>query len=75
MSSRDSRKLDSKQTLFDWVRYSGASISLHINPLHWSWIPRMQDEPLDTWIGPNERRFYATWLMITVRIWIDDGTW
>jgi hypothetical protein len=30
---------------------------------------------LDTWIGPNEHRFYVSWLMVTVRLWIDDGAW
>jgi len=60
--------------MLKWLRYSGASVSVTVNPLHWQWIPDF-DEPLDTWLGPNERRFYAAWLMITVRVWIDDGAW
>ena len=75
MSSKDSNRLDSKSTLFNWLRYSGASITVTANPFHWSWWPQIQNEPLDTWIGPNEHRCYFSWLMITVRIWTDDGSW
>ena len=75
MSSSDSKTLFSKRTMLDWLRYSGASVSVTLNPFHWRWIPEIQNEPLDTWIGPNERRFYIAWLMITVRLWIDDGAW
>ena len=75
MSSQDSDRLFRKRTWLDWLRYSGASMSVTANPFHWAWIPQIRDEPLDTWIGPNEHRFYFTWLMITVRAWIDDGSW
>ena len=75
MSSRDSDRLFRKRTWLDWLRYSGASVSITLNPFHWAWIPQMQNEPLDTWIGPNEHRFYISWLMITIRVWIDDGSW
>ena len=75
MSSKDFNNLFRKRTLLDWLRYSGISISLTVNPAHWSWWPQIQNEPLDTWIGPNEHRFYLSWLMITLRAWIDDGSW
>ena len=75
MSSQDSDRLFRKRTLLDWLRYSGVTVSITANPFHWSWIPQIQNEPLDTWIGPNERRFYVSWLMLTVRVWIDDGSW
>lgn len=75
MSLKDSERLCRKRIWSDWVRHSGATVSIAVNPCHWSWWPQIQNEPLDTWIGPHERRFYVTWLMITVRAWIDDGTW
>ena len=75
MSSKDFNNLFHKRTLLDWLRYSGASVAVTLNPAHWSWMPQCQNEPLDTWIGPNEHRFYFTWLMITVRAWADDGSW
>ena len=75
MSSNDSRKLFHKRTWLDWLRFSGASVTVTVNPWHWQWWPQIQNEPFDTWIGPYERRFYVSWLMLTVRIWIDDGAW
>ena len=75
MSSQDSDRLFRKRTWLDWLRYSGASVSITANPFHWTWIPHLQNEPSDTWIGPNEHRFYLSWLAITVRVWIDDGSW
>lgn len=60
--------------MLKWLRYSGASISITVNPFHWRLVPDF-DEPLDTWVGPNESRFYVAWLMLTVRIWVDDGAW
>lgn len=61
--------------VLDWLRYSGTSISVVLNPLHWRLIPAINDEPRDHWLGPKERRWSVSWLMVTVRIWIDDGTW
>ena len=75
MSSNDSSKLFRKRTWLDWLRFSGASVTVTVNPWHWRRWPQILDQPLDTWIGPNERRFYVSWLMLTVRIWIDDGAW
>jgi hypothetical protein len=75
MSSNDSSKLFRKRTWLDWLRFSGASVTITANPWHWQWWPQIQNEPLDTWIGPNEHRFYVSWLMLTVRVWVDDGAW
>jgi hypothetical protein len=58
-----------------WLRYSGASVAITVNPWHWSWIPRAQRELNDTWSGPNERTWSVRWLFLTARIWIDDGSW
>lgn len=58
-----------------WLRYSGVTVSLRVNPFHWNLVPRMLREYNDGWTGPNERTWSATWLFLTVRIWIDDGSW
>lgn len=58
-----------------WLRYSGASIALTLNPLHWVWIPQGGRVVTDEWAGPNERSYYARWLFLTLRFWIDDGSW
>jgi len=60
--------------MFKWLRYSGASVAVTFNPLHWRWIPwasRFQDE----WAGPNSHTITAGWLFLTVRVWTDDGSW
>jgi hypothetical protein len=57
-----------------WLRYSGASMCVTVNPCHWSWIPRFRRER-DIWSGPVEWNGSASWLMLTVRVWIDDGSW
>ena len=59
--------------IINYLKYSGASIIITVNPLHWAWIPVFRR-------GSNEIWDYAeTWaisfLFLTFRIWIDDGKW
>ena len=61
--------------VFNWLRYSGASVVVTLNPLHWAWIPQTGREFTGEWAGPNERSYYARFLFLTVRFWIDDGSW
>ena len=61
--------------MFKWLRYSGASIAITLNLLHWAWIPQGGKAFTTEWVGPNERSWYARFLFVTVRIWIDDGSW
>lgn len=77
MRSNDSKTPPPRpqRTALDWVRYSGASLVVTVNPLHWRWMPRITTRDTDAWQGPNERHFYLSWLMLTLRIWIDDGAW
>jgi hypothetical protein len=57
--------------MLKWLRYSGASVIITVNPCHWRLRPGWgQDRE---W--PNEGTVYVTWLFLTVRIWIDDGSW
>ena len=57
-----------------WIKYSGTSIILTLNPLHWSLVPRAY-KAYNEWAGPNEWTGQVTWLFLTVRVWIDDGSW
>jgi hypothetical protein len=61
--------------MLKWLRYSGASVAVTFNPLHWSWVPRAGHAFADEWAGPNESNYYARFLFVTVRVWIDDGSW
>lgn len=60
-----------------WLKYSGACIMFTVNPLHWrAWPWWRADSDSSEWpLGPDERTWTMGWLMITVRIWIDDGAW
>jgi hypothetical protein len=61
--------------MFKWLRYSGASVIIAVNPLHWSWRPQARRAFIDEWVGPHERAWFVGWLFLTVRVWIDDGSW
>ena len=58
-----------------WVRYSGASVIVTLNPLHWRWVPQAQHERGVEWPSPNENTYMVSWLFLTVRAWIDNGDW
>ena len=58
-----------------WIRYSGATVIVRVNPCHWIWWPEIEPRYQDTWAGPRERTIGVSWLMLTVRVWIDDGSW
>ena len=55
MSSNDSSKLFRKRTWLDWLRFSGASVTVTVNPWHWQWIPQIQNEPLDRHLDRPQR--------------------
>lgn len=61
-----------------WIRYSGASVIVTVNPCHWRWRPYMSrhTEGPDGWpLGPNEQTYTLSWLFLTVRVWLDNGDW
>lgn len=64
-------KLENKP---NYLRYSGASVIISINPLHWSWRPFARNEKNNEWGMPNEQ-WAAGWLFLTIRVWVDDGRW
>lgn len=61
--------------MLNWIKYSGASISITINPYHWRWTPVAREAFIDEWCGPNEWSGSVRWLCLTIRVWIDDGSW
>ena len=60
--------------MYSWLRYSGASVVVNLNPLHWRWIPQAGKSFIE-WAGPNEHSWHAGWLFLTIRVWTDDGSW
>jgi hypothetical protein len=71
MSSHDSKP----RKMLKWLCYSGASVSVTVNPCHWRIVPRAGRDHSDVWRGPKEHMFVLSWLMISLRIWVDDGSW
>ena len=61
--------------MLKWLRYSGASVIITVNPAHWRWIPQAGQVFTTEWSTPNEQTWRVAWLFLTVRIWIDDGSW
>ena len=60
--------------MMNWLRYSGCSVIITMNPAWWRVIPWAQRDYTE-WAGPNEHTYSAGWLFLTVRVWIDDGAW
>jgi hypothetical protein len=61
--------------IMNWLRYSGFCIILQGNPLHWKVLPWFRREFNNEWPSPNERTWCASWMFLTVRVWIDNGEW
>jgi len=57
--------------LINYLKYSGASVSITINPCHWNIVPRYYRN--QEWGDENTHSF--SWLFLTIRFWIDDGSW
>ena len=60
--------------MLKWLTYSGLSVILTINPCHWRLVPWVRKDASE-WAGPNEWAGSVSWLFLTVRVWIDDGSW
>jgi len=61
--------------IINWIRYSGVGVIFTLNPLHWKVLPWFRDETNQEWPAPNERTWAAGFLFLTIRVWIDDGSW
>lgn len=60
--------------MIDYLKYSGVSVILSLNPFHWLLIPKIRNESNSEW-GSPERTYSLTFLFLTVRMWIDNGDW
>ena len=61
--------------VFSWLRFSGMAVILTVNPCHWRLVPQARRAFIDEWVGPHESAWFASWLFLTVRVWVDDGSW
>jgi len=60
--------------MIKWLTYSGLCVILTINPSHWRFVPWARND-ISEWAGPNEWTGSCGWLFLTVRVWIDDGSY
>ena len=60
-----------------WLEYSGASVTLIVNPCHWRLLPWLKtDDTRSIWdSGPDYRGVTFGWLFLIVRVWLDNETW
>lgn len=61
--------------MLKWIKFSGASLSITFNPMHWRLVPDASNYTSKEW--PDAKLFEGSvsWLFLTVRVWIDDGSW
>jgi hypothetical protein len=59
------------ETILNYLKYSGASVILTVNPFHWRIIPMYVKN--QEW--GEENTHAVSWLFLTVRVWLDDGSW
>ena len=60
--------------MIDYLKYSGISVILTLNPFHWLFIPKIRNETNTEW-GSAQHTYSLTFLFLTVRMWIDNGDW
>ena len=60
---------------FDYIRYSGITVRLNLNPFHWSYLGGFGKDFRGEWAGPNEKGWYVKFLFLSVSVWFDDGSW
>jgi hypothetical protein len=56
----------------NYLRYSGLSVIITVNPLHWQFMPKYFRNGLDVWETDTHS---VSFLFLTIRVWIDDGSW
>lgn len=57
--------------MINYLKYSGASVTITINPYHWRYMPMLYKDTTD-W---NDETHCFSFLFLTLRIWIDNGDW
>lgn len=58
-------------SLMKYFLYSGLSIIFQLNPVQWSFVPKFTKEQ-SPW---DDNAYIFSFLFLTVRLWIDDGSW
>lgn len=57
--------------MLNYLKYSGCNITIKLNPFQWR-LKFCMYKTTDSW---EQDSLYIEILPITIRIWIDDGSW
>jgi hypothetical protein len=57
--------------ILNYLKYSGITITLRLNPFHWR-IYCAYNQTNEVW---TQDVLVLELLMFTVRVWVDDGQW
>jgi len=60
--------------MYNYLKYSGLSVIIQLNPLHWKVWPWFKNETNSEW-GSAEYTCSLSFLFLTIRFWIDNGDW
>jgi hypothetical protein len=59
------------KTLLNYLKYSGLNVTIKLNPYHWR-LNIAYRQTVDIW---EQDALVIELLPITIRLWIDDGSW
>lgn len=59
--------------MYNWIRYSGVTLTLHLNPLHWWAWPHLERHQGE--LGEHDARWTFKFLFVKVTVWFDNGRW
>jgi hypothetical protein len=59
------------ENFYNYLKYSGLTVTINFNPFHWNFVPRYHRNT--EWGSDNEHGI--SFLFLSVRLWIDDGSW
>ena len=73
-SSRKKVRMLNFERILDYLKYSGLTVTIVLNPFHWSWIPKMSPI-LDTITDGEMDGTMFSFLFIRISCWVDNGDW
>lgn len=59
--------------MYNYFKYSGLSVIIMLNPLHWKVLPWYRnEETAEVW---STNTYAFGFLFLTIRFWLDNGDW
>ena len=62
------------EILYNYLKYSGVSVIISLNPFQCRYLPWFRNESNNEW-GSSEYTYAFGFLALTIRFWIDNGEW